>query len=127
MGSMFWGESLPIEIEALEDGIAAGVGWLTVDDEEDSTLIPFISISRELSPGYSEVWTASAPFRSIFEAWMTASSLAICALRLSLLSRAASCRSSRLCSVHLFPLEEQLSQTVESLANMHRIFRILHS
>jgi len=124
MGSIFWGESLSIEIQVLGDGIAASV---TVDDEEDYTLILFVSISRELSSGCSEVRRASAPSRSIFEAWMTASSLAIRALRFSLLSRAASCRSFRLCSVHLFLLEEQLSQTVGSLANMHRIFHILHS
>jgi hypothetical protein len=36
MGSRFWGEPLSIETEALGDSIDAGVGWLTVDEDENS-------------------------------------------------------------------------------------------
>lgn len=43
------------------------------------------------------------------------------------MSRAASWSSSRLCSIHCFPLETQLSHIVEFFANMHRTFRLLHS
>lgn len=126
-GSIFWEESLSFKIEALDEGRDVGVGLETVEDDEDSVLTLSGSVSRLSWARMPEVWSTTTLAGSVFEAWMTASSRAIRALRLSLLSIAASCKSSRLCSVHLFPLEIQPSHTVESLAKMHRIFRILHS
>jgi hypothetical protein len=107
--------------------VDAGVGLLAIDDDENSVLILPGCVSRKLSSKELEIWSTVTQSPSIPEARMIASSLAIRSLRLSLVSRAASWSSSRLCSVHLFPRATQLSHTVESFAKMHRTFRFLHS
>jgi hypothetical protein len=127
MGSMFWGESFSFETEAECDGIDAGVGWLALDDDEDSILIQSGCVSCGSNSERLELCSTAALSWSRVEAWRRLSSLATRSLRPSLVSRAAAWRSSRLCSVHLFPFAAHLSHVAESPEKMHRTFPFLHS